>query len=114
MAVVNYTDDLHPYTRVIEHKHFVGSTCPGTVLTYEYSRPASANEEPFYPVNDEKNNMLRDRYLNDARKLKTVCFGGRLGTYRYMDMDDVILQAWDDYLKIAEGMVALKNMSANR
>ena len=100
VAVMNYTDDLCPYTRVIEHKHFTGSTCPGTVLTYEYSRPASAHEEPYYPVNDERNNRIYAMYKNDAKQLKNVTFGGRLGTYSYLDMDDVIMLAHDDFQKV--------------
>ncbi len=103
-AVKNSTSFLTPWTRVVEHKHFTGSTCKGTVLTYEYSRPASTTEEPFYPVNDEKNMKLYAAYRNDARYTPNVIFGGRLGQYRYMDMDDVIEQALIDANEAVERM----------
>lgn len=99
VAVMNYTSMDKPYTRSVEHKHFTGSEANGTVVTYEYSRPASTADEPFYPVNDRKNNEIYDMYRIDASKLKNVIIGGRLGTYRYLDMDDVISLAADDFVK---------------
>ena len=96
-AVMNFTDDKTPWTRRIEHKHFTGSTCPGTFLTFEFSIPASTENEPYYPVNDKKNIILYKQYRYDASKLKNVVIGGRLGTYRYMDMDDTIMLAKNDF-----------------
>lgn len=92
-AVVNYTDDEVPYTRIIEHKHFEKVQSPKTVISREYSKKGLRGEEPYYPVNDEKNNALLARYIDLAEKEKNVFFGGRLGTYRYLDMDKVILSA---------------------
>jgi len=105
VAVMNYTDAETPWTRVVEHKHFTGSQSPNTVLTYEFSIPASDGKEPYYPVNDEKNNKLYAQYRYDASKLKNVVIGGRLGTYRYMDMDDTIIQAKRDF---DEALIRLK------
>lgn len=94
-AVVNYTEKEVPYTRVIEHKHFEFGTRPGTVITREYPADWRPGEEPYYPVNDEKNTRLYERYRELARKEKTVIFGGRLGGYRYYDMDKVLRAALD-------------------
>ena len=92
-AVVNYTDRETPYTRIIEHKHFEFGTQPKTVISREYSSEWHPGEEPYYPVNDEANTALYQRYkaLADAEE-KTI-FGGRLGEYRYYDMDAVLLSA---------------------
>lgn len=94
-AVVNYTEKEVPYTRVIEHKHFEFGTRPGTVITREYPADWRPGEEPYYPINDEKNTRLYERYRELARKEKTVIFGGRLGGYRYYDMDKVLRAALD-------------------
>lgn len=94
-AVVNYTEKEVPYTRVIEHKHFEFGTRPGTVITREYPADWRPGEEPYYPINDEKNTRLYERYHELARKEKTVIFGGRLGGYRYYDMDKVLRAALD-------------------
>ena len=94
-AVVNYTEREIPYTRVIEHKHFEFGTQPGTVITREYPALWKEGEEPYYPVNDEKNETLMERYLELAKTKPHVMFGGRLGQYRYYDMDKVIAQALD-------------------
>ena len=92
-AVVNYTDRETPYTRIIEHKHFAFGTGPDTVITREYPASWQPGEEPFYPINNEKNNALYEMYLEDARRERNVIFGGRLGQYRYFDMDKVIAEA---------------------
>ena len=92
-AVVNYTDSDVPYTRIIEHKHFEGTVSARTVITREFPDAVNVGKEPFYPVNDEKNNELYKGYLELAKKEKNVIFGGRLGTYKYLDMDDVIAMA---------------------
>ncbi len=93
-AVVNYTDYETPYTRIIEHKHFEFDTkTPKTVISKEYSKSWKLGDEPYYPVNDEKNNALHNKYKEEALKLNNVYFGGRLGQYKYYDMDKVILEA---------------------
>ena len=92
-AVVNYTEREIPYTRVIEHKHFEFGTQPGTVITREYPALWQEGEEPYYPINDEKNDALLGQYLELAKTRPNVIFGGRLGQYRYYDMDKVIAQA---------------------
>ena len=89
-AVVNYTEYEVPYTRVIEHKHFEYGTQPKTVVTREYPKAWSKGDEPYYPLNDEKNAELYGRYQELARKEGNVIFGGRLGQYKYYDMDDTI------------------------
>ena len=92
-AVVNYTEREVPYTRIIEHKHFDFGTQPKTVITREYPAKWEKGEEPYYPVNDPKNTDLFAQYERLAMKEKNVIFGGRLGMYRYMDMDQVIEEA---------------------
>ena len=95
-AVVNYTDRETPYTRIIEHKHFeFGSTEPGTktVISREYSAEWKPGDEPYYPVNDEANGALYARYKALADGESGVIFGGRLGEYKYYDMDKVIESA---------------------
>ena len=94
-AVINYTDAETPYTRIIEHKHFVFGTQKGTVISREYSREWTPEIEPYYPVNNEANNALYEKYRALAEKEEKVIFGGRLGQYRYYDMDAVILSALD-------------------
>lgn len=96
-AVVNYTDDKTKYTRIIEHKHFEFNNCSGTVVTREYPSSWERGDEPYYPMNDEKNNELYQKYSKLAsEKSNNVFFGGRLGKYKYYDMDDVILEAMKD------------------
>ena len=92
-AVINYTDAETPFTRIIEHKHFeFGSTEPGTktVISREYSAEWKRGDEPYYPVNDEKNSRLYEQYKALAEAEPGVLFGGRLGEYKYYDMDKVI------------------------
>ncbi len=93
VAVVNYTDEITPYTRIIEHKHFEFGTQKHTIITREYPLTHTASIEPYYPINDTKNQAIYERYANLAKKEKNVFFGGRLGSYRYYDMQDTILAA---------------------
>ena len=92
-AVVNYTDAATPYTRIIEHKHFTFGTQPKTVVSREYSVEWKPGDEPYYPINDERNTALYAAYKELAQAEKNVIFGGRLGEYRYYDMDAVIAAA---------------------
>lgn len=92
-AVINYTERKIPYTRIIEHKHFEFGTGPDTVITREYPAEWHKGDEPYYPVNDEKNGSLYAKYKELADKEKNVLFGGRLGQYQYYDMDKVIAAA---------------------
>ena len=98
-AAVNYTDSETPWTRIIEHKWFefgkdnTGHDLPKTVISREYSTEWKTGDEPYYPINDEKNNLLYQKYKSLAEKEKNVIFGGRLGEYKYYDMDMVINSA---------------------
>lgn len=98
-AVVNYTDRETPYTRIIEHKHFVFGTQKKTVISREYSDEWKPGMEPYYPLEDERNIGLYGEYRALARAEKGVVFCGRLGTYRYYDMDQVIAQALNEWLR---------------
>ncbi|MFR5244016.1 MAG: UDP-galactopyranose mutase, partial [Clostridium sp.] len=92
-AVINYTDRETPYTRIIEHKHFEFGTQEKTVITREYPAEWTEGMEPYYPVNDERNQELYKKYAELAEKEENVIFGGRLAEYRYYDMDKVIESA---------------------
>ena len=92
-AAVNYTDRETPWTRIIEHKWFEFGTQPKTVISREYSSEWKPGDEPYYPVNDERNSRLYAEYKALAEAEKNVIFGGRLGEYRYYDMDAVIAAA---------------------
>ena len=100
-AAVNYTDRETPWTRIIEHKWFEfgkddeGNDIPKTVISREYSSEWKVGDEPYYPVNDEKNGKLYQEYKKLAEDEKNVIFGGRLGEYKYYDMDAVIASALD-------------------
>ena len=94
-AAVNYTDAETPWTRIIEHKWFEFGDQPKTVISREYSSEWKPGDEPYYPVNDEKNGNLYMEYKKLADAEKNVIFGGRLGEYRYYDMDAVIASALD-------------------
>ena len=89
-AVVNYTEREVPYTRIVEHKHFEFGTGRGTIITREYPAAWKRGDEPYYPMNDDENNALFEQYRQLADREKNVLFGGRLGQYRYYDMDKVI------------------------
>ena len=96
-AVVNYTDLETPYTRIIEHKHFANKNTPYTIITKEYPMEWKGGEEPYYPINDDENSKLYQKYRKLAVDHSKVVFGGRLGEYRYCDMDEVIesvLHCW--------------------
>ena len=92
-AVVNYTDYEVPYTRIIEHKHFDFGNLEKTVITREYPATWKKGDEPYYPMNDEKNNALYKKYKELADKEENVLFGGRLGMYKYFDMHHIIREA---------------------
>jgi len=92
-AVINYTDAVTPYTRIIEHKHFEFGTQKDTVISEEYSREWKLGDEPYYPVNDEKNNGLYQQYRLLADQQSKVIFGGRLAEYKYYDMHQIIENA---------------------
>ena len=92
-AVVNYTEREVPYTRIIEHKHFEFGKQPTTIISREYSSEWKKGDEPYYPVNNDKNNALYQQYEELADKEHKVIFGGRLGGYKYYDMDKVIAAA---------------------
>ena len=92
-AVVNYTSKNVPYTRIIEHKHFENGKQKKTVITREYPMKFSESSEPFYPVNDDRNNELYEKYRTLSYKYRNVIFGGRLGEYRYCNMDETIVAA---------------------
>ena len=92
-AVVNYTEYDIPYTRIIEHKHFEYGVQPKTVITREYPATWNKGDEPYYPINDDKNNELYSKYKEIADKEENIIFGGRLAQYKYYDMHHVIEQA---------------------
>lgn len=96
-AVINYTDAETPYTRIIEHKHFENSVSPKTIITKEYPKTWQKGEEAYYPLNDEKNSELFNKYNELASQEDKVIFGGRLGMYKYFDMWQVI----EESLKLA-------------
>lgn len=92
-AVVNYTEYEIPFTRIIEHKHFEYGTQEKTVITREYPATWQKGDEPYYPINDERNNSLFAKYKELADKEENVIFGGRLGQYKYYDMHQVVAEA---------------------
>lgn len=94
-AAVNYTDRETPWTRIIEHKWFEFGTQPKTVISREYSSEWKLGDEPYYPVNDKKNELMYEQYKELAQQETQVVFGGRLGEYKYYDMDAVIASALD-------------------
>lgn len=103
-AVINYTSHAQEYTRVIEHRFFEETTSDKTIVTYEYPKLWTQGSEPFYPINDEKNNRLYSQYKQLADSEENLIFAGRLGTYKYYDMDVVISET----LKIVEEELAIK------
>ena len=100
-AAVNYTDRETPWTRIIEHKWFefgkdaAGNDLPKTIISREYSSEWKPGDEPYYPVNDEKNSALYQKYKDLADSETNIKFGGRLGEYKYYDMDAVVASALD-------------------
>lgn len=101
VAVMNFTDREIPYTRIIEHKHFVFGDQKKTVITYEYPSEWHQGEEPYYPINDQKNQEKYEQYKHLAKQFTHVHFGGRLGEYRYYDMQDTVKSAF----KMAEDVL---------
>jgi len=99
-AVVNYTEAIIPFTRVIEHKHFEFGTQPKTVITHEYSKEWESGNEPYYPINDTKNELIYNKYKELSEKDNKILFGGRLAEYKYFDMHDVIAKALIESKKI--------------
>ena len=99
-AVVNYTSSDVPFTRIIEHKHFEFGRQPKTVISREYPARWEKGSEPYYPINDEKNNALYQKYKKLAEQRTDVIFGGRLGEYQYYDMDKVIKAALNAVLNM--------------
>ena len=95
-AVVNYTEYEIPYTRIIEHKHFEYGTQPKTVITREYPATWNKGNEPYYPINNDRNNNIYDKYKELADKETNIIFGGRLAQYKYYDMHNII----DNVLKV--------------
>ena len=98
-AVINYTEREIPYTRIIEHKFFNLRDSKVTYITKEYPKNFSSGDEPFYPINDERNTNLYNKYLELSKKDNNIIFAGRLGQYKYFDMDDVILNTFELYNK---------------
>ena len=98
-AVVNYTEREVPYTRIIEHKHFEYGKQPKTVISREYPSEWKKGDEPYYTINDDRNNNLYAEYRKLADKEENVIFGGRLGNYKYYDMDKVIAAVFDEVAK---------------
>ena len=92
-AVINYTEYEIPYTRIIEHKHFEECDSAKTVITKEYPSIWKKGDEPYYPINNDRNNILYEKYKSIADKEESVIFGGRLGQYKYYDMHNVIYAA---------------------
>lgn len=92
-VVINYPEKSYPYTRIIEHKHFTGVKSKNTVITYECPIEYDRNKTPYYPINDEKNQSLYEKYRQKSKELDNVIFGGRLSEYRYYDMHQVIASA---------------------
>jgi len=89
-AVINYTEAEIPFTRIIEHKHFEFGRQPKTIITYEFSKEWKQGDEPFYPINNDKNNLIYQKYKKLADKEVNVLFGGRLAEYKYYDMHQII------------------------
>lgn len=99
-AVVNYTDEKVPYTRILEHKHFDFGNQPDTLITKEYPANYEGTNEPYYPINDDLNNQLYRRYKSLAEQDTKLHFGGRLGAYKYYNMDQVVEAALADVEKL--------------
>lgn len=100
VAVMNFTSKNEAYTRIIEHKHFEFNNCKGTIITKEYPSDWKLGDEAYYPVNDTKNSELYNQYKELAEKEEKVIFGGRLGLYKYFDMDKIINEALELVQKI--------------
>ena len=99
-AVVNYTSEDVPYTRICEHKHFQFGKQEKTVITYEYPVEFTKEKIPYYPVNNKINNDIYSKYKKLSKEQEKVIFGGRLAEYKYYDMHQIIGSAWSKYKKI--------------
>ncbi|TFV94565.1 UDP-galactopyranose mutase [Algoriphagus kandeliae] len=95
-AVVNYTDKEVPFTRILEHKYFEFGTQKNTIITREFPHEFSKEKEPYYPINDDRNQRLLAKYQNLAKSLKSIHFGGRLAEYKYYDMHQIIEKAMNE------------------
>jgi UDP-galactopyranose mutase len=102
-AVINYTNNEIPYTRIIEHKHFEFGTQPDTIITREYSEEWDHNKDPYYPINDNRNINIYNKYKEMAENQSNVIFAGRLAEYKYYDMYQIIENAFDVVNKLIEG-----------
>jgi len=100
-AVINYTEESVPFTRITEHKHFEFKSHDKTVVTWEYPQPYGTNQIPYYPINDEKNNRLYEQYKLLAENQEKTIYGGRLATYSYLDMNDTIIDALSAVKKLS-------------
>ena len=107
-CVVNYNEFEIPYTRIIEHKYFEDDKSDVTIITKEYPDNWELGKERYYPINNEKNNKLYNKYKNLAKENKNVIFGGRLANYKYYDMDDTVRAALDDVKLELQGKYELK------
>ncbi|MDR0831751.1 MAG: UDP-galactopyranose mutase [Bacillales bacterium] len=101
-AVINYASNQEPFTRIIEHQHFNFRRGPKTLITKEYSESWTLGKEAYYPINDEKNNNIYQKYLSLAQKDNKVIFGGRLGSFAYLDMDKTIEKALELFERIKD------------
>jgi UDP-galactopyranose mutase len=107
-CVVNYNEFEIPYTRIIEHKYFEDDKSDVTIITKEYPDNWELGKERYYPINNEKNNKLYNKYKDLAKENKNVIFGGRLANYKYYDMDDTVRAALDDIKLELQGKYELK------
>lgn len=103
VAVVNYTDKSVPYTRTIEHKHFVFGNQARTVVSYEFPQEGGPEVEPYYPINNYSNQVLYDKYITDLSEYRGLYVGGRLGEYKYYDMQDTIASAINLFARLNSG-----------
>ena len=99
-AVVNYNDATYAYTRIIEHKHFEFGQQKNTIITKEYPENWNQEKEAYYPINNEENQKVFQRYREASKKLNNIIFGGRLAEYRYYDMHQIIASALTKVTKI--------------
>ena len=93
VAAINFTEESVPYTRIIEHKHFEFGNQPHTIITKEYPEEWNKTKDPYYPINNNKNEKVLNDYKNLCNSQKNVIFGGRLAEYKYYDMDDTVEKA---------------------
>jgi UDP-galactopyranose mutase len=99
---INHTDEATPYTRTIEHKYFYSNPeeCKKSIVTFEYPEPWDVNKEPYYPINDDRNNAIYKKYQAELENYPNVIVGGRLGDFKYQDMDQVIVNSFDIFKRL--------------